>query len=245
MANQRNQFLLRLLDYADIQPGMRILDVGCGPGEVTSLLGTLVGDTGEVIGIDVNTQLLEVAKQNNSGQNIEYRSADIYHLPEDLGMFDVIVGRRVLMYLSNPMQALESIKPFLKEKGRLVFQESDAINGGTGGDALPKHQQAIQWVWQTVEAEDGDIHIGQKLYDMYVNLGIVNPLIMSEVVMQTSKENDLTWLIEMMLPRMQNHQILGADFSLVQFKKEMQEEATRSNTAFIRDTAFGVVGQFE
>lgn len=245
MADQRNAFTLRLLEDANIHPEMRVLDVGCGPGEVTGLLAALVGDSGKVIGIDNNTQLLNLAKQNHSGENIEYREADLYNLPNDLGQFDAIVGRRVLMYLPDPMQALENLKPLLKPDGVFIFQESDAINGGTGGDALPRHQQAIQWVWQTVELEGGDIHIGEKLYDMYVQLGIQAPHIMSEVVMQTSKENDLAWLIEMMLPRMQDHQVLNRDFSIDTFKKELQEEAEGVNTAFIRDTAFGIWGKFK
>ncbi|MGO3725704.1 class I SAM-dependent methyltransferase, partial [Staphylococcus carnosus] len=85
MTNNRNDFTLRLLEDANIHPGMRVLDVGCGPGEVTGLLAALVGDSGKVIGIDTNTQLLNLAKQNHSGENIEYREADIYDLPQDLG----------------------------------------------------------------------------------------------------------------------------------------------------------------
>lgn len=244
MTNNRNDFTLRLLEDANIHPGMHVLDVGCGPGEVTGLIAALVGDSGKVTGIDTNTQLLNLAKQNHNGENIEYREADIYDLPEDLGTFDAIVGRRVLMYLPEPMQALENLKPFLKTDGMLIFQESDAINGGTGGDSLPRHQQAIQWIWQTVGLEGGDIHIGEKLYDMYIQLGNENPHVMAEVVVQTSKDNDLAWLVEVMLPRMQSHQVLSNDFSLDAFKKELQVEADTTNTAFIRDTAFGIWGQF-
>lgn len=80
---------------------------------------------------------------------------------------------------------------------------------------------------------------------MYVQLGIEDPAFMAEIVMQTSKENDLAWLVEMMLPRMQSHQVLSEDFSIDALKKELKEESDAINTAFIRDTAFGIWGKFD
>jgi ubiquinone/menaquinone biosynthesis C-methylase UbiE len=50
----------RLLLDAGIGPGMRVLDVGSGAGDVALLLADVVGPTGEVVGIDTNTDILEV-----------------------------------------------------------------------------------------------------------------------------------------------------------------------------------------
>ena len=57
--NERNEVIIKLLDRADIKPGMRILDIGCATGEVTQLAAERVGSQGEVIGIDMNQTLLE------------------------------------------------------------------------------------------------------------------------------------------------------------------------------------------
>lgn len=60
----RNDFTLRLFEAAHIREGMRVLEVGCATGEVTQLLSEIVGAAGEVVGVDVNEQLLELAKTN-------------------------------------------------------------------------------------------------------------------------------------------------------------------------------------
>ena len=57
--NERNEVIIKLLDRANIKPGMRILDIGCATGEVTQLVAERVGSQGEVIGIDMNQTLLE------------------------------------------------------------------------------------------------------------------------------------------------------------------------------------------
>ena len=239
---KRNDFTRRLLEQSGISKGMRVLDVGCATGEVSRLVSEIVGTEGEVVGIDTSQQMIELAQENNPGSNITYLQQDIYDLLEDLGQFDAIVGRRVLMYLPDPQRALQLLIKHLKPNGIIAFQESDAINGGVGGDRLPHHQEAIQRVWQTVQAEGGDIHIGQKLYDIFLRLGIENPHIEAEAVMQTAEDNDLQWLTEMMIERMRAHHIVDDDFTLDQFKQEMIEEAEMNKAAFIRDMNFGIWG---
>ncbi|MBX8993103.1 methyltransferase domain-containing protein [Staphylococcus pettenkoferi] len=239
---KRNDFTARIFEQVGISKGMRVLDVGCATGEVSRLVSEIVGETGEVVGIDTSGQMIEMAQQNNPGSNITYLQQDIYDLPEDLGKFDAIVGRRVLMYLPDPQRALQLLIQHLKPNGIIAFQESDAINCGVGGDRLPHHQEAIQRVWKTVQAEGGDIHICQKLYDIFLRLGIESPHIEAEAVMQTAENNDLQWLTEIMIERMRAHHIVDDDFTLDQFKQEMTEEAEENKAAFIRDMNFGIWG---
>ena len=53
----RNDFIEKLLDRAQIEEGMRVLDIGCATGEVTQLIAKRVGANGEVVGVDVNEYL--------------------------------------------------------------------------------------------------------------------------------------------------------------------------------------------
>ena len=48
----------RLLVAAGVEPGMRVLDIGCGPGDVSTLIADLVGPTGSVVGIDPSAEAL-------------------------------------------------------------------------------------------------------------------------------------------------------------------------------------------
>lgn len=61
-AEMHQPFTERLLRCARIEPGQRILDVGCGAGDVTMLAAGLVGATGEVVGIDRNGDVLATAR---------------------------------------------------------------------------------------------------------------------------------------------------------------------------------------
>ncbi|HHA6199270.1 methyltransferase domain-containing protein [Staphylococcus aureus] len=239
----RNDFIEKLLDRAQIEEGMRVLDIGCATGEVTQLIAKRVGTNGEVVGVDVNESLLKSANENNQYNNVSYQSSDIYQLPETMGHFDAIVGRRVLMYLPDAEKCLQILKSILKPEGILCFQESDAINAGVGADTLSLHQSAIQWIWETVKQEGGNIHIGQNLYNLFNNNGMHVVDYFAEVVIQTSMDNDLAWLVDVMLQRMKAHGVINDDFSLDEFKSNLEQEAINNQCAFIRDMAFGIIGK--
>ncbi|WP_220468733.1 methyltransferase domain-containing protein [Staphylococcus coagulans] len=236
----RNEFTLRLLEQAGISEGMHVLDVGCGPGEVTTFIRERVGDTGSVTGIDVNQQLLDIARSQNQFDNVAFLNRDIYHL-EELGTYDAIVGRRVLMYLPDAVKAIKALAQHLTTGGVMAFQESDALNSGYGGDAFPLHQLALKRVLQTIEHEGGNIHIGQQLYGKFVESGFESPHVMSEVVVQsTTSSSDLYWLTEMMHQRMIQHRVIDESLDLALLKAQMEQELNATNAAFIRDVAFGV-----
>jgi len=63
MSNTTPDFTERLLTDAGIREGMRVLDVGCGSGDVTYLLARLVGSTGAVVGADHDASALAIARQ--------------------------------------------------------------------------------------------------------------------------------------------------------------------------------------
>ena len=57
-----NPFTRRLLEEAGIGRGMKVLDVGCGPGDVSLLAAELVGEEGQVIGVDTNSNAVQLAQ---------------------------------------------------------------------------------------------------------------------------------------------------------------------------------------
>ena len=106
------EFTARLLTDSGIGAGMRVLDVGCGAGDVSLIAAGLVGAGGSVLGIDRDSAPLEAARERVAEAglaNVAFKRCDLNDLPADLGVFDAIVGRRVLMYLADPVGVVREV----------------------------------------------------------------------------------------------------------------------------------------
>jgi len=82
----------RLLEYADPKPGMRVLDLACGTGDVTWMIAERIGDQGEVIGSDINAAMMELAepKRPEGTDNVRFVQNDAGELPFEDNSFDLV-----------------------------------------------------------------------------------------------------------------------------------------------------------
>ena len=111
----------RLLAAAQIEPGMRVLDVGCGCGSVTLRASSAAGPTGFVVGVDISSPMIERARQQASGRgNVQYVLADASTESFDAS-FDLVMSRFGVMFFADPVRAFRNIKSALKPGGRLTF----------------------------------------------------------------------------------------------------------------------------
>ncbi len=84
--------------WAGLKPGMRILDVGCGPGITTSTLAQAAQPGGKAIGIDGSAERIEYAKHKYGSDDVEFENRDFFSDLSDLGEFDFIWVRFVLEF---------------------------------------------------------------------------------------------------------------------------------------------------
>lgn len=105
-----------LLKY--LQPGMHVLDVGCGSGSITKGIAEKVGPSGKVTGIDTGEQLVALA--NTNYPELDCRVADIYNF-DTTERYDVITSARVLQWLKDPQVALLKMKTLLKPNGVIAI----------------------------------------------------------------------------------------------------------------------------
>src|SRR6516225_3810787 len=120
-------FTRQLFQQAGIAAGMRVLDVGCGSGDVAFLAAELAGPGGEVIGVDraaaaVNRATTRVQARHIS--NVRFAEGDPAEMRFDRP-FDAVVGRLVLMYYADPVDAVRKLAGHLRDGGLIVFQEFD------------------------------------------------------------------------------------------------------------------------
>jgi SAM-dependent methyltransferase len=117
----------RFLADVGLAPGMTVLDVGSGMGDVAFAAADLVGPTGRVVGVDVNPTILELAVARARAEqrdNVRFVAGDCRSalLPDD---FDAAIGRLVLMYTGDVTEALQAIADRVRPGGVVAFAEAD------------------------------------------------------------------------------------------------------------------------
>lgn len=106
-------------------PGQRLLDAGCGLGDVARGLAAQVGPGGEVTALDFSAVTLEVARQRHDGSAVRYVSGDIcaLDLPDD--HFDGVRSERVLQHLADPDRAVAELVRVTRPGGRVCLVDTD------------------------------------------------------------------------------------------------------------------------
>jgi precorrin-6B methylase 2 len=223
---------------------MRVLDIGCGTGDVTCLVSNIVGSNGEVVGIDMDKTALSTAYkrvQEKRLSNIEFIQTHIEDIPDELGKFNAIVGRRVLMYQPDAVHVVKRLAEHLDDGGRIVLQESDSTMTPASLVPMPIHQQVQTWIWETVASEGGDIHMGMRLYSVLTQAGLFVEDVRAEAVVQTPNTPDNIFAIaRAMLPRIVEHRVASEDeIDIDTLESRLETERKITNTIFVRDMMFG------
>jgi ubiquinone/menaquinone biosynthesis C-methylase UbiE len=108
---------------AHLQPGMDLLDLGCGPGTITVDLATRVAP-GRVLGIDASADVVAQATATAAGR-AEFAVGDAYDLDVPDGSFDVVHAHQVLQHLTDPVGAVAEAHRVLRPGGILAVRDSD------------------------------------------------------------------------------------------------------------------------
>src|SRR5262245_19727875 len=170
-------FTRQLFEGAGISRGMRVLDVGCGSGDVAFLAADFVGPSGKVVGVDRERRAVDWAKTRANSQaitNVNFVEGDPAEMEFDQ-KFDAIVGRLVLMYYPDPVGALHKLTRHVRPKGLIVFQEMDMANARSLPAALV-FERSVTWIRQTLIATGARTQLGLQLYSVFVEAGLPGPL---------------------------------------------------------------------
>lgn len=149
-----------------LKKGLKVADIGCGPGNVSLWLAEQVGMTGKVLSVDNSDAQLAILNKHileKDIQNISSLNTDIYELDTIEEKFDLIFCRFTFVHLSQPLIAMQEMRSLLKPGGCLIVAELDNATWFS----YPENgalQQDIALLCEAGRQKGIDLCIGPKLY---------------------------------------------------------------------------------
>ena len=150
-----------------LKPGMRVLDLACGPGFITAAMARFVGPTGSVVGVDISPTLLEHARtrrEHLAQPNLQFLQRDVYDLGDLGAPFDFVYARFLFQHLERPVAAVEGLREVLRPGGVVCVLDVD-------DDWLMVHpepegfSQLVQRAAEGQAARGGNRRVGRGLGD--------------------------------------------------------------------------------
>jgi len=165
----------KLLAEVDIPGNASCVDLGCGGGDVAVELARIVGPAGNVLGIDTDTVVLDIAREEAREQgltNISFKCHDVMTW-EPLDDFDVVYARFLLTHLSDPLKVLLKARSYLRPGGILIVEDID-FRGHFAEPDCPALQRSVDLYSATVRNRGGDPYIGPRLPALLHDAGYRN-----------------------------------------------------------------------
>jgi ubiquinone/menaquinone biosynthesis C-methylase UbiE len=171
-----NPFTEHLLRRAGISGGMRVLDIGCGVGDVSLLAARIVGRGGRVTSLDFDAQALSTLKDRARAEtfdNIECVEGNVQDWASDV-RFDAVIGRHILIHAKDPLAILKNSSRMLQPRGLAVFHEYDFSVRHRAWPSTPLRDrtmalfdQFFSWVCHS--------DMGSRLWTLLIEAGFENP----------------------------------------------------------------------
>jgi SAM-dependent methyltransferase len=149
-ASQVADYLAPFLAATGIAPGARVLDVGCGSGQISREAARLAGPDGRVTGIDLFGPMLELARRRTAAAGlgtVAFEQVDAQVADLGAARYDRVVSRNGVMFFGDPVAAFANLRRALKPAGKLVVLVwqtlaenewyADLFAAATGGREMP------------------------------------------------------------------------------------------------------------
>jgi SAM-dependent methyltransferase len=193
----------RLLRAAGIGPGMHVLDLGCGAGDVALLAAEMVGAAGMVIGVDRSAEMLTTAKTRAEAAGLEqlrFLQASVDDAVDRIAAdfpVDAVIGRCILCYLPDPVDTLRRAAAQLPTTGVLAFHEMDLLGSFISMPAVPLWDRTGQWLFDTLRPTMAHPDNARRMIECFEWAGLSTPQLLCECPIGGGETTPLyAWLTE-------------------------------------------------
>lgn len=167
------------LERAGLARGQRVLDIGCGVGDLSLLAAEMVGPSGWVLGVDRAAGPIRAARARASRlglRHVEFRRSEIEALR--IKHVDALVGRFVLMHQAQPARTLRAAAGHVRPRGIVAVLESHmsaSVAGVHSWPHSPTYARMTGWIRKTLEAVGANVDMGLRLRQTFVEAGLPSP----------------------------------------------------------------------
>ncbi|MFD8147395.1 methyltransferase domain-containing protein [Streptomyces sp. NPDC059708] len=150
----------------ELRPGMRVLDVGCGPGTITADLAERVAPGGRVTAVDAAQDVLDQAAAHAAERGLEgavdFAVADVHALEFEDDTFDVVHAHQVLQHVGDPVRALREMRRVCRPGGIVAVRDADYA-AMTWYPATPGLEDWLDLYQRVARANGGEPDAGRRL----------------------------------------------------------------------------------
>jgi ubiquinone/menaquinone biosynthesis C-methylase UbiE len=234
-----------VLRRAGISVGMRVLDLGCGAGDVSFLIASLIGPTGSVIGIDRSAAAVRLAQERMVGARlagVTFREGDLTEVTCDAPV-DAIVGRFVLLYLADPASVLQRLCRFVRPGGLVVFQEMD-MTAARCVPPVPLFDHVMHWLIETFRRGGVELDMGSRLFATFRRAGLPAPeMLLRARVEGTSESPAYSYVASTLRSLLPMAELLGvvtaADVQIETLAERLRDEVVRAEAVVVLPSLIG------
>jgi SAM-dependent methyltransferase len=176
---------------------MKILDVGCGAGDVALLAAELVGESGEVVGIDRSESAIRAARARAAtAKNVHF----LVTSPDEAlnaASFDVVIVRYFLIFQDYVPSFIRASARLVKPGGIVAFHEIDDADDFASLPEVPLWKQANDWLMSALRSLLPNPDVPGRLVDCFSQAGLGTPVLFCEVPIGDGERSPMaTWLAE-------------------------------------------------
>ena len=235
----------QVLQRAGIEPGMHVLDVGCGIGDASLLAASLVGPTGSVLGVDGSTEAIAIARQRSAAAGLKHLTFEVADLTTFRAPWpmDALVGRLILGYVANPAATLRRLLPAVRPGGLVVFQEMD-MSSARSTPEIPLYTVLLAWIHATFWRAGLELDMGSKLHATFRRAGLPAPEMLLSARVESGPDSYaydyLAQTARSLLPLMKQFEIISsAIFEVDTLADRLREAVVEANAVLVMPALVG------